>query len=115
MSKVSKPSRRIAFHTGDVIGLVIFRHRNSTTPSPKRGGIKLDTTFSEEIVWYHMDSQVDPLKIGKKSCPLPVGPERRLKDSINAAPLLSVQTGTTPIAYFVSMHLIQATVKGVPH
>lgn len=93
VSKVSKPSRRITFHAGDVIGLLIFRHYNSSIPSPKKGGIKLDTSYSEEVVWYHVNSQLDPLKVGKESCPLPVGPGRKLRDSINAAPLLSLQTG----------------------
>lgn len=94
VSKVSKPSQRIAFHAGDVIGLFIFRHYNSSVLSPKNGGIKLDTSYSEETVWYHINSQLDPLKVGKESCPLPVGPGGMLKDYINAAPLLSLQTGS---------------------
>jgi hypothetical protein len=93
VSKISKPSQRIAFHTGDVIGLFIFRHYNSSAPSPKKGGIKLDASYSDDVVWYHVSTQLDPLLVGKESCPLPVGPGKVLKKSIKAAPLLSVQTG----------------------
>lgn len=93
VSKVSKPSQRISFHSGDVIGLFIIRRHNFSIPSPRKGGIKLDTSYSEEAVWYHVNSQLDPLKVGNESCPVPVGPGRMLKNFINAAPLLSLQIG----------------------
>ena len=93
VGKVSKPSNRIMFHTGDVVGLFIVRNFNSSALTTKRGGIKLDTSYSDERVWYHINSKLDPLKVGKKSCPLPVGPTQKLRESIRAAPLLSIQTG----------------------
>ncbi len=89
VTKVPKPSQRISFRTGDVVGMLIVRSYNS---GPKKGGIKVDTSYSEEKVWYH---KVDQLVPGEKSCPLPVGPGRQLGNSINAAPLLSIQTGKT--------------------
>ncbi len=93
VTKVTKPSQRISFRTGDVVGMLIVRSYNINNSGPKKGGIKLDTTYSEEKVWYHVISKVDRLVPGEKSCPLSVGPGRQLGNSINAAPLLSLQTG----------------------
>ena len=92
ISKVLNEPRRIKFQAGDVVGIFIFRIYNATDAG-RRSGLMLDTSYGEERVWYHVNVPNDPLVIGENSCPLPVGPHRKLRNFINAAPLLSVQVG----------------------
>ena len=56
-------------------------------------GIQLDTSFTGESVWYHRNTDNDPLPSRDMSVyPFPVGPQsgKILRSSTNAAPMLSV-------------------------
>ena len=104
VSKVSKPSNRISFRKGDVAGILIIRGYNfsSHTKTPKRGGIKLDTSYTDETVWYRSNLIHSPLRSStKESCPMSLGKGKKLDNFVRAAPLLSVQTGNLNVVYLL--------------
>ena len=94
VSKVLDPNHNLEFQPGDVVGLFVFKEESNNASATNRGGIMLDTTYVEEKVWFHTYSEEDPLKLNEEHlCPLPVGAERKLNGHINAAPIISIQTG----------------------
>ena len=95
--KVMTPSSRIEFRHGDVVGLLVYEVGFKIDSPPKRWrsrvGIRMDGSYGDEKVWYHVDSFKSPLIVGDSSCPLPIGPGGRLESFLGSAPLLSVQVG----------------------
>ena len=88
VSETPEPTNRITVQPGDVVGYFTFSHRNHQN----RKGIQLDTSFIDEVVWYH--TSTDPI-MGRGDpgvCPFPVGSQtnRILRSSTNAGPILSV-------------------------
>ena len=85
ISVTPEPTNRITARPGDVVGFYAVS---------RKGGIQLDTSFTGESVWYHRNTDNDPLvSRGEASvCPFPVGSQadRVLRSSTNAAPMLSV-------------------------
>ena len=86
VSETPEPTNRITVQPGDVVGYFTFSRRNQNE------GIQLDTSFSDEVVWYH--TSTDPI-MGRGDpavCPFPVGSQsdRVLRSSTNAGPVLSV-------------------------
>ena len=88
VSVTPEPTNIITAQPGDVVG---FYASSRMGPND---GIQLDTSFTGESVWYHRNTDDDPLTTsGMVSvCPYPVGSQsgRILMSSTNAAPMLSV-------------------------
>ena len=89
VSVTPEPTNIITVQPGDVVGFyaVVGNARSSD-------GIQLDTSFTGESVWYHRNTDNDPLTTrGEISvCPFPAGSQsdKVLKSFTNAAPMLSV-------------------------
>ena len=88
ISVTPEPTNRITAQPGDVMGFYAVSRMGIND------GIQLDTSFTGESVWYHRNTNDDPLRTrGELSvCPFPVGSasDRELMSSTNAAPMLSV-------------------------
>ena len=84
-------SNIITVQPGDVVGYY--------TESENGGneGIQLDTSYSDETIWYHTNSDDDPLIFLNGDCPYPIGSQSVLKSSTNAGPILSVEIGKKAI------------------
>ena len=92
VSGTPEPTNRITVQPGDVVGYFTFSRSN---PQNRHGeGIQLDTSFRDEVVWYHTSTGPDPI-MGRGDpavCPFPVGSQsdRLLRSPTNAGPVLSV-------------------------
>ena len=96
VSKVLNPRHNLKFQPGDVIGMFIVR----SNVSNGEGGILLDTSYTDEKVWFHTYSDKEPLAMDGHLCPLPVGANGKLNSHINAGPILSVTTGLSDTVHF---------------
>ena len=83
-----EPSNILSVEPNDVVGY--FSLSRNDQESKKGEGMQLDTSQSIESVWYHTNTNMDPLIIGAPNCPLPVGTEAILISSTNVAPVLSM-------------------------
>ena len=92
VSETPEPTNMIAFQHGDVVGYFTSSNR---VPQDRNGeGVQLDSSFRDEVVWYHTSTGLDRI-MGRGDpavCPFPVGsqPNRILRSSTNAAPMLSI-------------------------
>ena len=84
VSETPEPSNIIAVQPGDVVGYY-------TLAGNGNGGIQLDRSNSDDIVWYHKQNVSN---CASDNCPNPgTQPEVMLISSTNAAPVLSVSIG----------------------
>lgn len=108
--KALEPSTKLEFRLGDVIGLLVYEAGHKITSLPTRWknqvGIKMDRSYGDEKVWYHINTFKSPLIVGDSSCPLPIGPGGRLESFLSSAPLLSVQVGKRLISDGVVCNLL---------
>ena len=81
-----EPSNILTVQPGDVVGYY------SLSREGKQDGIQLDESQSVDSVWYHINTDNEPLVRGEPNCPIPVGTEanRILKSFTNAGPFVSV-------------------------
>ncbi len=81
-----EPSNILTVQPGDVVGYFTLS-RNG-----KDDGIQLDNNQMIDSVWYHTNTDSDPLIYGGLECPFPVGSStgRLLRSFTSAAPVLSV-------------------------
>ena len=88
VSETPEPFDIISTQPGDVVGFYAKSNKGN------RDGIQLDDSFTGESVWFHRDTNSDPLEIrgDPAVCPFPVGTQsnRTLQTFTTAAPILSV-------------------------
>lgn len=96
ISKIPQPDDIISVAPGDVVGYYAWSSGSDDNPeSPTNATeILLDTSYTDEEVWYHTNTREDPLiTSGPQTCPFPVGTNRILGSYTNAAPVLSIDMG----------------------
>ena len=86
VSETPQPSNILTVQPGDVVGYFTLSRMGM------RDGIQLDTSDRIDGVWYHTNTNRDPLILGGHDCPFRVGSSsgRNLMSFTNAAPILSV-------------------------
>lgn len=93
---VTVPSDKVfTVSPGDVVGYFAHSDFNEEDISATNNTeIKLDWSYTNETVWYHVNTAEDPLIInGGSSCFVQIGDGGTLMSSIHAAPVLSIEMG----------------------
>ena len=99
ISVTVQPSDVIDVSPGDVVGYyaesaISGEENNADVSYNNTTEIKLDETYGNESVWYHVNTDDNPLiNSGGSSCVFPVGTDKILELRINAAPVMSLGMG----------------------
>lgn len=91
VSMIVPPGDVIAVVPDDVVGIYAQTDGDMDIDSTDTSNqeITLDGSYEDESVWYHVNTEDDPLvHAGPISCPFPVG--RNLESFTSAAPILSI-------------------------
>ena len=80
---------------GDTIGYYTIVESISTGAELDEGRIKLDDSYHDESVWYHTNTDEDPLIHGSEPCVFPIGANGNgiLNDFTASAPILTLAIG----------------------
>ena len=83
----------ITVNPGDVVGLYASGSNNTGGEAGPR--IRLDESYTNETIWYHVNTPSIPLTYGSNPCYFSTGKEsdRTLRSLTNMAPVLSVNMG----------------------
>ena len=87
-----EPRNLISVRPGDVVG---YFHTTNEGFSAS-GGIQLQNELKRETIWYHTNTDADPLMAtGDETCPFPVGVQagRILRSSTSRGPIISLDIG----------------------
>ena len=89
VSETPEPTNIISVQPGDVVGYF------ATSTRAINNGITVtihEDLLTGETVWYHTDTEMEPLIPSGEFCPFPVGSEsdRILRSSTNLGPIVSV-------------------------
>ena len=94
ISTTPGPDDIIRVSPGDVIGYYSQSGSEEDMVGATTTEVLLDTSYADEVVWYHTNSPEDPLiSSGFRTCPFPAGPNKALGSFINAAPVISIDMG----------------------
>ena len=102
ISKTVPQAKVIHVEPGDVVGYYTRTRGDSDGgggASDEGGGandnagIRLDESYGEDRVWYHTNTEEDPLMNAGPACPFPVGSDKILRSLVNAAPMFSIDMG----------------------
>ena len=91
VNRILNPSSFISVQPGDVLGYFTFLDNDEF----EDGGIQHNPEFNMESVWYHTNTDDDPLVSRGISCTLPVGEgtDRILRTFSSLGPVFSVDIG----------------------
>lgn len=95
VSKWLDPEDMIGVSPGDVVGYY-SQTDASGADSANDTGVRLDRSYTEERVWYHVNTEEDPLMTaGLVTCLFPTGTQsnRILRSFTSAAPVISIDMG----------------------
>ena len=93
VSGIPSESDMIQVAAGDVVGYYTIIQSISTGVELDEGRIKLDDSYHDEKVWYHTNTEEDPLIHGSEPCIFPIGTNGILNAFTTAAPILTLEIG----------------------